>query len=534
MSTLTPPTNAAPLCRFNARVAAARSRSRARTSATTSSSALAIAALACVFGLSAQCAIASQITPSFLVQATLAQTTAPARTPPPSLAQSPAQSPAQGTAELAAVPLDGDLLGFTMRVPSGCTVRVEKLPTASYLISDSAEVPLWRLRATALRASRAETSAKTQCEDYLADLTAREQKFDVLVNEPRTIAGTNAQIFYISVALPAGGVGISGTLIIPHGVDNYLVFSILALEDRFAHSRALLDRAFATIELKDMEKLAGERASLLGIGAAMTSLFTEQALRATIHPEPRFYRMWKPVDGTKGGEKKDFGYMAVRVREGKRGEVDASKDVRTFKGEDADIGLLATVDARVVVNDDTTHTLDVQSRYFMTFDRASESWSMRSTERQKRAERSSAQTGVRSAPSTGAPRPKIRVITATRDGMTREPQEWSLPPVYLSQVELIVLGELLPRVPNAARIEFADYAFDQREEKLPQRREAWSPIAEGWRLETLAGTSPAPLVQDFDARGRRVRRVDVDGTVTEFIELAALRTLWKSKGLPVE
>ncbi len=479
----------------------------------------AIALLPCFLALSAQSLFASPCAPSFLASASSAQSSAQAQTPP------------RSSAELAEVPLDADLLGFTVRVPSGSTVRVEKLPAASYLVSDSSEVPLWRLRATSLRASRAETSAKTQCDEYLADLTAREQKFDVLVNEPRSIAGTNAHLFYISVALPAGGVGISGTLIIPHGVDNYLVFSILALEDRFAQSRALLDRAFATIELKDVEKLAGARASLLGIGSVMTSLFTEQALRATIHPEPRFYRMWKPGDGS---EKKDFGYMAVRVREGKRGEVDASKDARAFKGEDADVGLLATVDARVVVNGDATHTLDVQSRYFMTFDRASESWSMRSTERQKRAERSSAQTGFRAAPSVGAPRPKIRVITATRDGMTREPQEWSLPPVYLSQVELIVLGELLPRVPDAERIEFADYAFDQREEKLPQRRETWTPTTEGWRLETLAGSSPAPLLQDFDSKGRRVRRIDVDGTVTEFIELAALRTLWKSKGLPVE
>ncbi|RLS91945.1 MAG: hypothetical protein DWI12_12230 [Planctomycetota bacterium] len=204
----------------------------------------AIALLPCFLALSAQSLFASPCAPSFLASASSAQSSAQAQTPP------------RSSAELAEVPLDADLLGFTVRVPSGSTVRVEKLPAASYLVSDSSEVPLWRLRATSLRASRAETSAKTQCDEYLADLTAREQKFDVLVNEPRSIAGTNAHLFYISVALPAGGVGISGTLIIPHGVDNYLVFSILALEDRFAQSRALLDRAFATIELKDVEKLA--------------------------------------------------------------------------------------------------------------------------------------------------------------------------------------------------------------------------------------------------------------------------------------
>jgi hypothetical protein len=41
-------------------------------------------------------------------------------------------------------------------------------------------------------------------------------------------------------------------------------------------------------------------------------------------------------------------------------------------------------------------------------------------------------------------------------------------------------------------------------------------------------------VQEFDARGERVRRVDIDGSVTELIELEDLRKLWKSKGLPVD
>jgi hypothetical protein len=31
-----------------------------------------------------------------------------------------------------------------------------------------------------------------------------------------------------------------------------------------------------------------------------------------------------------------------------------------------------------------------------------------------------------------------------------------------------------------------------------------------------------------------VRRIDPDGTVTELIDVAELRTLWKSKGLPVD
>jgi hypothetical protein len=251
--------------------------------------------------------------------------------------------------------------------------------------------------------------------------------------------------------------------------------------------------------------------------------------------------MWRTDEA---GARQDYGYMVIRVREGRQGEVDASKDPAKLKGEDNEPGLLASIDARIVVNNDPSHTVDAQSRYFVRWDRASEAWSIRTTERQKRASRSSAQTGLRLAPSAGAPRPVLQVITASGDGMTREPQEWAVPPAYLSQAELIVLGELLPRdaagtdvgagANSRTGIAFKDYAFDQREQKLPQRHEKWTRIGTGWRLETRQGSSPAMTVQEFDERGKRVRRTDVDGSVTEMIKLEDLRALWKSKGLPVD
>lgn len=158
---------------------------------------------------------------------------------------------------------------------------------------------------------------------------------------------------------------------------------------------------------------------------------------------------------------------------------------------------------------------------------------MRSTQRQRANSRSSAQTGVRSAPTTGAPRPTVKVISASRDGMTRDPIEWPVPPAYLSQAELVVLGQLMPRTEKVESLEFLDYAFDQRDQKLPQRRETRSRTTTGWKLETRIGSSPEVLVQEFDKDGIRVRRVDADGTVTERITLEELRKLWNAKGLPV-
>jgi hypothetical protein len=444
---------------------------------------------------------------------------------------------------LAEAPLDAEGLGFSMRVPAGCTVRIERGRSLSYLLAEDAEQPAWRVRATSITASKPGTTARSQCEDYLAEVRTRDPKVEVLVNEPFLADAREGHVVYLAVPLETGGRGIMGMLALPSAPDAYLAFSMLIVDGSFASVRPLLERSFATIAVRDVAKAAAEDLDLLVRGAELVGAITEQKLRATIDSEPRVYRMWRTDDT---GARQDYGYMVIRVREGRQGEVDASKDPAKFKGEDNEAGLLASIDARIVVNNDPTHTVDAQSRYFVRWDRAAEAWSIRTTERQKRASRSSAQTGLRLAPSAGAPRPVLQVITASRDGMTREPQEWAVPPAYLSQAELIVLGELLPRDAVAADsastiaaspgagLLFKDYAFDQREQKLPQRHEKWTRTATGWRLETRQGSSPAMTVQEFDGRGKRVRRTDVDGSVTELIKLEDLRALWKSKGLPVD
>jgi len=432
---------------------------------------------------------------------------------------------------LAEAPFLAKVLGLSMRVPVGTSVRIESGPTTSYLLSEGGELPGWRMRLSGLSASKAGTTPASQCADYLAEFRVKQPKLEVLADEPRRIAGSDAHLLYLGVPLDEGGRGITGILVVENGPDAFLVFSILVLDAEFARARALLDRALATAERIDTSKTAEEQAVLLSRGAGLLAAFDEKALRAAAQTPMQVYRMWRPGDA---GEQKDYGYFIVQAREGMRGEVDASRDPRTLKDSERDAGLFVVVDARVVMNDDPTHTLDVQSRYFMTYDRSSEAWSMRSTERHKRASRSSAQTGIRSAPTAGAPRPKLQVIVASRDGMTREPVEILLPPVYISQAELFVLGELLPRPAKAEPLEFMDYAFDQRDARLPLRRETWSQTERGWRLETRIGSTPAPLVQEFDVAGRRIRRVDPDGTVSERIELEDLRRLWKSKGLPVD
>lgn len=411
-------------------------------------------------------------------------------------------------------------------------MRVESNPTTNYLLSEGGASPSWRVRVAMLTASRAGSTPESQCKSYLDDLSAKGQKFKTLLDEASSFGGAPAHMVYLEVPLETGGNGVTGTVVVARGPDTYLVFSILVVHSEYARAQQVLRAMLETLTLREMGAVALAKRDLLVKGAEIIGGFSEDRLRATLSDAPRCYRMWRPGPD---GAQKDFGYTIVRVREGKRGEVDASREASKLRGEDAAAGLFAMVDARVVVGDDATHTLDVQSRYFMTWDRSSEAWSIRSTERHRRASRSSAQTGVRAAPSAGRPRATIDVIQASLDGTTREPLSWPVPPAYISQAELIVLGQLLPRaLAPQSSIEFSDYAFDQRDAKLPQRREVWTSTDTGFKLETRFGNAPAALTQEFDRDGVRTRRVDLDGTVTERVALDELRALWKSKGLPVD
>jgi YD repeat-containing protein len=121
--------------------------------------------------------------------------------------------------------------------------------------------------------------------------------------------------------------------------------------------------------------------------------------------------------------------------------------------------------------------------------------------------------------------------------MSREPRRWTLPDEpFVSQVEAVLLGPLLAAT-SAQPGEFAWRTYDRSLGDVTRRLEVLAPIADsgGFEIRTLTHPDdPAPMVQRFDRQGRLVERRDPDGTITEAIELEALRRLWRSKGHPIE
>ncbi len=441
--------------------------------------------------------------------------------------------PTNGTAPV----FDAPELGLRFTPPLGAVMRAEPLTKGvSYSIADSATDPKWRLRIVSLEASRSGTTPESQIADYLALAKQSTPLLTVLRDEALTLGGfaggppPENRLLLLSVPLEGGGHGIAGQFVIARGEEHFIVFSLLADGPSFAALERSLVQSLQSAIVRPLSDVAFEKVELLARGVQLIARMDATAMRALVKDETRFSRVYK---GLPSGEEREIGYMSTRIQEGPRGAIDPSRDPKQFDGEDLEVGLLVVVDARAIVDGNAKHTVDVQSRYWLAWDASSEAWSVRSTERQGAASRSKAQTGIRSAQSTGNPAPEVQVINASSQGMTREPSVWPVPPAYLSQAQTLVLGKLLPR-DGSFEGEFADYAYDPRESRIPQRKEMWKRSANGWTLETRIAGNNGVLTQEFDAQGERVKRIDFDGTITVAIAPEALKSLWKSKGLPVK
>jgi hypothetical protein len=373
---------------------------------------------------------------------------------------------------------------------------------------------------------------------FLDALTKNDRAYLITVDEPLTPSGARGEGRFVLIEseVAEGVTGISGWAVVPVADDRFLTCSIVADRDAIGETLPALRAMFAAMRLRSLESVEREQRAKAEAGAKAVA-FSEDVLRSAIRPEPILYRMYRPATRPDGSDETELGWLTLRAIEGMRGEVDASRSRDELKGDDLESGLLVVMQAKMIVGGDPTNTIDSDNRFWVSWDRSSELWSGRNTQRQKEASRTTSETGIRTPALVGEPRPMLRVLQSTADRRTRDPLEWPVPANYLSQAELLVLGRLMTKRSDAPA-EFASVAFDPRTRTLADRLDAWRRNPDGtWTLETRLGGAAAPLVQTFDRDGERIRRVDTDATgtiVTERVTLDELRSIWRRKGLPVE
>jgi len=360
-------------------------------------------------------------------------------------------------------------------------------------------------------------------EQYLRSVQADK----TLINEPVNYGNRiGHQLFVENLATVDRPAAVHGWVILPTSQRKFIVFAIKTTPSRFPLLIGQLRASFATIRLLDDDQKNAKRMLKLDRGRKIIKTFTPAKLKTMIGRES-CYRIYTPSQSGKMLDDQEMGYMTLRCEMGMRGQLNPDKDIRKFLQMELEQGLMVTVELRILLGQPNQY-FDVHSRYWLAWDRTSESWSTLSTRRNgKKAMSTTSETGVRQ-------HGHLTVITSDKDSMTREPKEWSIPDAaYLSQAEVFLLGSLLPR-DNPAIQEMSFYSYDTSKKKMPLRTDTWEQakdLSGNWILTTRPAKELSSSRQIIDPNGNLLRRISDNGMIFELIDRDELRKLWHSKGL---
>ena len=456
-----------------------------------------------------------------------------AKTPAPVVA--PAIAPPKNTQTTTGA-LDKDnlvleSLGIRFRPISGAILT--KPVTGAmpiYTVDDARDPPRYHLQIQTLVSGLSEPNPQAQVNEYLDSMRKKDQKFTVLVNEPWIHPKTDGHILFTQTDLGEDVLAVQGWLILQTGPFEFLVVNTLTSREDFLAIRSTLEESFRTIELDDLQQIAAKRVDRLRSGNELLQAMTPEKMKAICGSEPRLFRVWQSGEN---GQEREIGYYRVTVLAGVLSDASGENPPKIRENP---TGLLVLVQGRTIIDAATGRFSDMEARFWSAWNHESEAWTSRVTERGgKLKEKSIAQTGLRSPRATGNPRQVLTVINGNAQSRTRDEKEWTVPSgIYLSQAELLVLGELLPREEKQAALNFAFYAFDPRSMSMPQRVDSWTHATDGqWMLITQPGLDESAEITWHDASGRRVRRSEPGGFTTEVCLPRQLQQIWSGKGLQI-
>jgi hypothetical protein len=457
----------------------------------------------------------------------------------------PAAPRASATDGLEAAATDFELLGVRFRRPEGSVMRSEGTGrTATWIISERSEAPRFILRLSKLYASEPQSSPAAQIDEYVKTVSERPSPNTVFAVRSRKefgLAGRPAGELYTSLREGEGADEVSavqGYFLLQLAPNEFVVISSLLAEADFASTRPLLDRSFRTLEPLDPAAADAARAERMAKGIHLIEGLDEDALRRALDPvpeagkppAPRWYRLTRTdPDGTV----QEAGYMTMSVLEAPQGRSNPDREEKEWNALEREPGLMVRIQMRTLLDPSAKAVTDTDARYWMRWDRQREFWTVRTTARSGKNTRTSAQLGIREAPSAARPRPSLEVTDMSQTQAAVPPRRWNLPPEgYVSQAEAMVLPRLLPAAKE--RTAYGFYWFETRSARIAQRVDVATPRGDGMEVDSRRSLESGEARDAVDRRGVLRSRSTDDGMSMEATTGPELLALWKRKGLPVE
>ncbi len=422
-------------------------------------------------------------------------------------------------------PLAAEALGLTMYLPAGAIVNTQSTDQAiAYLASDPEGS--WSLRISNLSSAVPEPSAEALAAEHLKAIQATGRQHQIIANEPRTIGSTRGHLLFLQQMLDDQKQLVNGWLILPNSPRTFVILTIVTTPQEYPRLRPIFEACFDSIQLRSVQDIQRQREARFETGRAVIGTSTPDKLRS-VRGERYWYRIYRKGASARPADDTEVGFLTIRCIEAMRGELTPERSSNSFTGMETQRGLTVLIEARAIIDAEKQRYFDVDGRYWMAWDRTTEAWSIRQTQRAGSAAQTTAETGVRD-------RATLNVIHSSKEQRTREPAVYTIPDLaYLSQPEVFLLGRLLPRDGSVSG-EMTFYFYDSKSRRIAERIDSWERTRDGsghWLLTSQPMLEARVITQVFDARGRRIRRIDGQGTITERIDQEDLRRIWRSKGL---
>ena len=339
--------------------------------------------------------------------------------------------------------------------------------------------------------------------------------------------------------------GVSGFSVNLINQNAFLYGSIFTSKTFFDQGvRERIARIFKEIRVEPEAERMQTQTSRIDAGSAILERFTPEVLEAVAKEGvTEFYRIYERAPD---GQEREISWQQISTRLAPLSAVNIGSPL-TGDAEEDDQGLLVIIAGEIVADyPGTSVTVDVERRHWLALDRSQEQWSMAMTPRtvvesgSKRVETNvgstSGESGIRTKPQ---PRSTITIVNS--EGLQDSLDAPMAPAPFISVAEPYIMGRLLEK----AGIEgfSADwYILDRSNSRgngIRKRKDVCTrnPDTGSWTLETTAPMGK--FTQEFDARGRRIRREesfnrggDEYMLILEQIEPTRLLEIYAEKSLP--
>lgn len=451
----------------------------------------------------------------------------------PTAATTPKVGP---TTEFDPKPLSVKEVGLAMLLPKGSKANVEHAADANggyAMIEISPPDSTWIMYVRSMRLTDPLITTEEVMSEIVRNIESAANNAKVVPetldkNKALIVSGRPSYLLYVHIPKPDGKAGlVRGIALTKIQAATFMRFEMVCDKSEFERARRVFEDTTATALIEDPRAEAERIKVLVKTGVAFINSITEEDFKciAAAFPEQweRSFRL-----GKTGGDSdsKELSYSRYRYSFGERS---------TFPGIPKDskssqqLGIFVQIDSRAV---DGKIVIDSQGQFYLSADRKEEFWSLVTARKDRTAagikDQVYTETGVRNELD-------MSVSRAFPDGRTDATKPQIAGEGYLSRVEALLMPQLLVRKKMTADFAFFTYQHDSRNIRL--RRDSIVTLGTAGRVfEIRSRLNEDCLWQAsrYRENGEFIMVDNPDGTLREPTTIEKLRTLWKSKGLPLD